>query len=171
MNAVTLLVSLLLALLTPGGAEKVYAVVGASGVCIVCYVLPVCIHIKLLIVRRQQQQRLKRMSQEPSSPCGTAVITADYGSDSLDAPFISKHCSASSLLDLAASAPVVTPIPPPLARPLLAPVIGAVGPCSQRLAPLPAWLQWVLQLLVPVSVMIIGIGFSVAALMVAAGRL
>lgn len=169
-NAVTLLVSLLLALLTPGGAEKVYAVVGASGVCIVCYVLPVCIHMKLLYARRQQQQRLKRMSQEPSSPCTTVLVTTAYGPDALDAPLITKHSSASSLMDLAVSAPVVTPIPPPLASPFLMPGIGAAGRCSQLLASLPVWLQWVLQLAVPVSVMLIGIGFSVAALMVAVGR-
>lgn len=170
-NAVTLLVSLLLALLTPGGAEKVYAVVGASGVCIVCYVLPVCIHMKLLYVRRQQQQRLKRMSQEPSSPCATVHVTAAYGPDALDAPLITKHSSASSLLDLAVSAPVVTPIPPPLASPFLVPVLGSAGRCSQLLVSLPAWLRWVLLLVVPVSVMLIGIGFSVAALMVAVGRI
>jgi hypothetical protein len=52
-QGVTLSVSLCIALLNPGGAEKIYALVGASGVCIVCYVLPVWFHLKLMHVRRQ----------------------------------------------------------------------------------------------------------------------
>eukprot|EP00882_Tetradesmus_deserticola_P007880 GHRQ01008295.1.p1 GENE.GHRQ01008295.1~~GHRQ01008295.1.p1 ORF type:complete len:441 (+),score=174.27 GHRQ01008295.1:41-1324(+) len=52
-QAVTLSVSLCIALLNPGGAEKIYALVGASGVCIVCYVLPVWFHLRLMHVRRQ----------------------------------------------------------------------------------------------------------------------
>lgn len=166
----------MLALLTPGGAEKVYAVVGASGVCIVCYVLPVCIHIKLLYMHRQQQQKqpcLKLLDQDPvDTSCGSvAIITADYQVEALEAPLLSKqHSSASSLMDLALAAPVLTPS---LAVPLLVPFsgngIGSVG--SRMLASLPMWLQWSIQLLVPLSVMMIGIGFSVAALMVAVGRI
>lgn len=52
-QGVTLSVSLCIALLNPGGAEKIYALVGASGVCIVCYVLPVWFHLRLMHVRRQ----------------------------------------------------------------------------------------------------------------------
>jgi hypothetical protein len=52
-QGVTLTVSLCIALLNPGGAEKIYALVGASGVCIVCYVLPVWFHMRLMHVRRQ----------------------------------------------------------------------------------------------------------------------
>jgi hypothetical protein len=48
----TLTVSLCIALMNPGGAEKIYALVGASGVCIVCYVLPVWFHLRLMHVRR-----------------------------------------------------------------------------------------------------------------------
>lgn len=170
-NSVTLCVSLLLALLTPGGAEKVYAVVGASGVCIICYVLPVCIHIKVLHTRRRQRQWLKRMSQEPSSPCGTVVVTAECSYD--EAPLLTKYCSSSSSsVDADVIPAVLTPIPPPLTSPLLAPATGPAGSqCGLLLASGPVWLQWVAQLLVPVSVMCIGMGFSVAALMVAMGRL
>lgn len=44
--------SLAVALLVPSAAEKIYAVVGASAVCVVCYVIPVYIHI--VLVRRQK---------------------------------------------------------------------------------------------------------------------
>lgn len=42
-----LLLPLLLALPDSGVSEKAYAVTGATGVCIVCYVVPVVVHLRL----------------------------------------------------------------------------------------------------------------------------
>jgi hypothetical protein len=41
------------ALLVPDKAEKIYAVVGATAVCVVCYVIPVFIQLQLYRRRRQ----------------------------------------------------------------------------------------------------------------------
>lgn len=45
--------SLTVALLVPDKAEKIYAVVGATAVCVVCYVIPVFIQLQLYRRRRQ----------------------------------------------------------------------------------------------------------------------
>ena len=42
-----MLASLALALLFPTASEKVFAITGASAVCIVCYVVPVLVHLLL----------------------------------------------------------------------------------------------------------------------------
>ena len=42
-----------MALLFPSAAEKIYAVVGATAVCVVCYVIPV--YIQLVMYRRQRE--------------------------------------------------------------------------------------------------------------------
>lgn len=47
--------SLTVALAVPDQAEKIYAVVGATAVCVVCYVIPV--YIQLQMFRRSKQQR------------------------------------------------------------------------------------------------------------------
>jgi hypothetical protein len=46
--------SLAVALLVPDQAEKIYAIVGATAVCVVCYVIPVFIQLKLHSRRRQR---------------------------------------------------------------------------------------------------------------------
>lgn len=46
--------SLAVALLVPDQAEKIYAVVGATAVCCVCYVVPV--YIQLCMYQRHQQE-------------------------------------------------------------------------------------------------------------------
>lgn len=43
-----LLSCLCVALIFPSGAEKIFAVTGATAVCLVCYMLPVIIHLLLL---------------------------------------------------------------------------------------------------------------------------
>lgn len=50
--------SLAVALLVPGQAEKIYAVVGATAVCVVCYVIPV--FIQLQSYRRRQKRTKQR---------------------------------------------------------------------------------------------------------------
>jgi len=47
MTTVTVGSSLTVALLVPDKAEKIYAVVGATAVCVVCYVIPVFIQLQL----------------------------------------------------------------------------------------------------------------------------
>jgi ABC-type arginine/histidine transport system permease subunit len=52
--------SLTVALAVPDQAEKIYAVVGATAVCVVCYVIPV--YIQLQMFRRSKQQRKLQVS-------------------------------------------------------------------------------------------------------------
>lgn len=52
--------SLTVALLFPDQAEKIFAVVGATAVCVVCYVLPVFIQLRLY---SKQRQRTKMLTQ------------------------------------------------------------------------------------------------------------
>lgn len=54
MTTVTVGSSLTVALLVPDKAEKIYAVVGATAVCVVCYVIPVYIQLQLYSRRRQR---------------------------------------------------------------------------------------------------------------------
>jgi hypothetical protein len=48
--------SLTVALAVPDQAEKIYAVVGASAVCVVCYVIPVYIQLQMYRKSKQQQK-------------------------------------------------------------------------------------------------------------------
>lgn len=52
MTVATVGSSLTVALLVPDKAEKIYAVVGATAVCVVCYVIPVFIQLQLYRRRR-----------------------------------------------------------------------------------------------------------------------
>jgi hypothetical protein len=64
--------SLIVALAVPDQAEKIYAVVGATAVCVVCYVIPV--YIQLQMYRRsKQQQKLQVRRLQDSSWCGAAA--------------------------------------------------------------------------------------------------
>lgn len=51
--------SLVVALLFPTQAEKMFAVTGATGVCLVCYVIPSCIHRKVVLVTAQRRKQLR----------------------------------------------------------------------------------------------------------------
>jgi ABC-type arginine/histidine transport system permease subunit len=50
--------SLTVALAVPDQAEKIYAVVGATAVCVVCYVIPVYIQLQMFF-RSKQQRKLQ----------------------------------------------------------------------------------------------------------------
>lgn len=83
--------------------------------------------------------------------------------NSLSAPLLERHSSASSLTDL-----VVIPTTP----------VGGVLPSSlQVMQPLrcfpscPAWMDLCLRMLLPVLVLCVGLGFSIAALSVAFGNM
>jgi ABC-type arginine/histidine transport system permease subunit len=52
LTTLTVGTSLTVALAVPDKAEKIYAVVGATAVCVVCYVIPV--YIQLQLYRRQR---------------------------------------------------------------------------------------------------------------------
>ncbi|CAK0750260.1 hypothetical protein CVIRNUC_001976 [Coccomyxa viridis] len=56
--------SLAVALAFPTGAEKIFAVTGATAVCIVCYVIPVALHLKLYLSKSGYQ--LLEAAESPS---------------------------------------------------------------------------------------------------------
>lgn len=59
--------SLAVALLVPDQAEKIYAVVGATAVCCVCYVVPVYIQLQMHQRHRQPRKVAQvRVSSEPT---------------------------------------------------------------------------------------------------------
>lgn len=64
MTTLTVGTSLTVALLVPDKAEKIYAVVGATAVCVVCYVIPVFIQLQLY---RRRRRRAKRRWQQVSA--------------------------------------------------------------------------------------------------------
>uniref|UniRef100_A0A383V717 Amino acid transporter transmembrane domain-containing protein n=1 Tax=Tetradesmus obliquus TaxID=3088 RepID=A0A383V717_TETOB len=156
-QGVTLSVSLCIALLNPGGAEKIYALVGASGVCIVCYVLPVWFHLRLMHVRRQAAK----------SQVTTAAASPQPDVEQLAVPLLyaSPHSSASSLAALAAAAAAT------------AAGYGQAGSGSSRLSLASrcrlawVWLRSAMQVLLPLFVMVVGIGFSAAAMYVAVNNI
>lgn len=63
MTTLTVGSSLTVALLVPDQAEKIYAIVGATAVCVVCYVIPVKIQLELHSRRRKRLQRQVRTMQ------------------------------------------------------------------------------------------------------------
>ena len=70
MTTVTVGSSLTVALLVPDKAEKIYAIVGATAVCVVCYVIPVFIQLQLYSRRRR---RFKQRQQVGAPNCGAMV--------------------------------------------------------------------------------------------------
>ena len=58
--------SLLVALIFPAYAEKIFAITGATAVCIVCYVIPVGLHLKLRSLEKLRSPGLDLMQQEES---------------------------------------------------------------------------------------------------------
>lgn len=56
--------TLLVALIFPAYAEKIFAVTGATAVCIVCYVIPVGLHLKLQSLEQSQLPALDLIQQE-----------------------------------------------------------------------------------------------------------
>lgn len=56
--------TLAVALVFPSYAEKIFAITGATAVCIVCYVLPVALHLKLRAVDSIQQSQNSVLDEE-----------------------------------------------------------------------------------------------------------
>ena len=56
--------SLLVALIFPAYAEKIFAITGATAVCIVCYVIPVGLHLKLRSNKKLGSPFLGQIEQE-----------------------------------------------------------------------------------------------------------
>jgi hypothetical protein len=52
----TILAALAVALRFPSASEKVFAVVGATAVCVVVYIVPVFIHIKVFLAQQRDQE-------------------------------------------------------------------------------------------------------------------
>lgn len=63
-TAGTILSSLGVALIFPSYAEKIFAITGATAVCIVCYVLPVALHLKLRSGNAPQQMQHNILDEE-----------------------------------------------------------------------------------------------------------
>lgn len=56
--------SLLVALIFPAYAEKIFAITGATAVCIVCYVIPVGLHFKMRANEKLGSPILSQIEQE-----------------------------------------------------------------------------------------------------------
>ena len=56
--------SLLVALIFPAYAEKIFAITGATAVCIVCYVIPVGLHLKMRANEKHGSPLLSQLEQE-----------------------------------------------------------------------------------------------------------
>ncbi len=56
--------TLLVALIFPAYAEKIFAITGATAVCIVCYVIPVSLHLKLRSIEKSRTPGLTLIQQE-----------------------------------------------------------------------------------------------------------
>ena len=56
--------SLLVALIFPTYAEKIFAITGATAVCIVCYVIPVGLHLKMRANEKLGSPMLSQIQQE-----------------------------------------------------------------------------------------------------------
>lgn len=59
-----ILSSLAVALIFPTYAEKIFAITGATAVCIVCYVIPVALHLKLRSSNTPQQLQASVLEDE-----------------------------------------------------------------------------------------------------------
>lgn len=117
---VSVLALLAVALLFPTKSEKVFAVTGATAVCLVVYVVPVVIH---LLLHCQQRPR--------------------HGDVGAEEPLVLSEQQAHA--------------DPP-----------AGSKQRRHWAGLPSWLG---DVLIPCAVLVVGVGFSLAALWVAVGQL
>eukprot|EP00879_Flechtneria_rotunda_P030662 GHRR01033328.1.p1 GENE.GHRR01033328.1~~GHRR01033328.1.p1 ORF type:complete len:419 (+),score=127.36 GHRR01033328.1:532-1788(+) len=64
MTSITVGSSLAVALAVPDKAEKIYAVVGASAVCAVCYIIPVYIQLHMYRIHKQRQKMVQVCLQD-----------------------------------------------------------------------------------------------------------
>ena len=71
--------SLLVALIFPAYAEKIFAITGATAVCIVCYVIPVGLHLKMRANEKLGSPILSQIQQEEREV--QALLLPDGGDD------------------------------------------------------------------------------------------
>lgn len=179
MTTLTVGTSLTVALLVPDKAEKIYAVVGATAVCVVCYVIPVFIQLQRY---RRQRRRAKRRWQQVSEvrpqtglqfatalcrcavtqACAHASPTVSLCVLGMPCPLLQAHL-ADQEAQLAAG----------LLAHEAAPVGDAAGfdpagvpALSPRMPPSSAW-EVLQEVVLPVFILLLGVGFSIAALWVA----
>jgi sodium-coupled neutral amino acid transporter 11 len=120
-------------------AEKIFALTGCTAVCLVCYCIPVAIHVA---VRRDQHRAAKR------------ARTAARGAEPL---------GAGRAPDPTSSAPAGEEPGSELRAPLLEPLAGEA--CADGTDE--PWWRRAAEWLVPFGVVAVGVGFSVAGLYVA----
>jgi hypothetical protein len=178
MTMLTVGSSLTVALLVPDKAEKIYAVVGATAVCVVCYVIPVFIQLQLYRRRRRKAKRrwqqvsvlhLQTGSQLATTPCADAGLCV-WQPDSVSVlgllpwPLLQAH-SADQEAQLAAgllaheAAPAGDGAGPPQAA-------AAAPAVSPRMPSSSGW-EVLQEVVLPVFILLLGVGFSIAALWVA----
>lgn len=74
--------SLLVALIFPAYAEKIFAVTGATAVCIVCYVIPVGLHLKMRANEKLGSPILSQIQQEEREVQALLLPDGNVGGDS-----------------------------------------------------------------------------------------
>lgn len=74
--------SLLVALIFPAYAEKIFAITGATAVCIVCYVIPVGLHLKMRANEQLGSPILSQIQQEEREVQALLLPDGDDGRDS-----------------------------------------------------------------------------------------
>eukprot|EP00199_Chlamydomonas_sp_CCMP681_P000359 CAMPEP_0119116390 /NCGR_PEP_ID=MMETSP1180-20130426/52256_1 /TAXON_ID=3052 ORGANISM="Chlamydomonas cf sp, Strain CCMP681" /NCGR_SAMPLE_ID=MMETSP1180 /ASSEMBLY_ACC=CAM_ASM_000741 /LENGTH=542 /DNA_ID=CAMNT_0007105527 /DNA_START=42 /DNA_END=1667 /DNA_ORIENTATION=+ len=152
-----LLMSLAVACTFPTAAEKIFAVTGCTAVCLVCYVLPVYIHLKLRSMQRQAQKAAEQTAYSRCSEPELFILPAP------GAAGVSQQLHATTAhTPLARSQGFAEQ--PELLQPLLAEAVQEElgSSCS-------SWVSeqvdaWVL----PMFIILVGVGCSVAGLYVGA---
>ena len=74
--------SLLVALIFPAYAEKIFAITGATAVCIVCYVIPVGLHLKMRANEKLGSPILSQIQQEEREVQALLLPDGHEGEDS-----------------------------------------------------------------------------------------
>lgn len=139
LTTLTVGTSLTVALAVPDKAEKIYAVVGATAVCVVCYVIPV--YIQLQLYRRQRLWFKQRQLRDNENQL-TAALLAD---------------------DVVAAEPDAASVPALMPRTQRSSIDGS----AWHMYDSQAW-EVLQEVVLPVVILLLGVGFSIAALWVAA---
>eukprot|EP00877_Chromochloris_zofingiensis_P007157 jgi/Chrzof1/2695/Cz11g25150.t1 len=161
--------SLAVALIIPTYAEKIYSVVGATAVCIVCYVIPVFIQLQCFRrIKNVPKTFLSHQHHSYAAACQHSGLQQQQQqqqcSATLTAPLLSQHDAttdneAAVGYSTAALAAAVAPLPKPTA-----PSTGMhLHPSPQR----HRGCEVLQEVFVPIAILLLGVGFSIAALYVA----
>lgn len=167
--------SLSVAMLFPNAAEKMFAVTGATAVAIICYVIPIYIHFRVM---QQQSASTKGSARKPAcgasgaSAATTARTTKQDGSSAT--PLASQHSESPSTRVLGAvSVDMVCErgddsgdAGPECQQPLLQPP-AAAGERAASGSGRRFHGGWIHTVVMPIFVLLLGVGFSVAAIFVA----